>query len=115
MIKCTLCIFYLVYLIVIIGVTIKLTLISNLIITFNLPGSLVPQMVKGCLQCWRPGLHPWFGKIPWRRKWKPTPVFLSGKSHGWRSLAGYSPWGRVESDTTEQLTYREVHVFLYVE
>ena len=32
-------------------------------------------------------------KIPWRRKWQPTPIFLPGKSHGQRSLAGYSPWG----------------------
>ena len=40
----------------------------------------------------------------WSRKWKPIPVFLSGESHGQRSLAGYSPWGRKESDTTEQLT-----------
>jgi len=39
----------------------------------------------------------------WRRQWHPTPVFLPGKSHGWRSLVGYSPWGRKESDTTEQL------------
>ena len=35
----------------------------------------------------------WIGKIPWRRKWQPTPVFLAGESHGQRSLAGYSPWG----------------------
>ena len=42
-------------------------------------------------------------KIPWRRKWQPTPVLLPGKSHGWRSLIGYSPWGRKESDTTERL------------
>ena len=40
---------------------------------------------------------PWVGKILWRRKWQPTPVFLPGKSHGWRSLAG-SPWGPKESD-----------------
>ena len=40
----------------------------------------------------------------WRRKWQPTPVFLPGESHGQRSLAGYSPWGGKESDTTEQLT-----------
>ena len=39
------------------------------------------------------GFHPWIGKILWRRKWQPTPVFLPGKSHGQRSLAGYSPWG----------------------
>ena len=38
----------------------------------------------------------------WRRKWQPTPVFLPGKPHGQRSLAGYSPWGRKESDMTEQ-------------
>ena len=36
---------------------------------------------------------PWVGKIPWRRKWQPTPVLFPGKSHGPRSLAGYSPWG----------------------
>ena len=39
--------------------------------------------------------------IPWRRKWQPTPVFLPGESHGGRSLVGYSPRGRKESDTTE--------------
>ena len=50
------------------------------------------------------GLIPWVGRIPWKRKWQPTPVFLSGKSHGQRSLVGYSPWGRKESDTTERLS-----------
>ena len=44
---------------------------------------------------------PWVGKIPWRRKWQPTPVFLPEESHGRRSLVGYSPWGRKESDTIE--------------
>ena len=39
----------------------------------------------------------------WRRKWQPTPVFLPGKSHGWRSLVGYGPWGHKELDMTEQL------------
>ena len=39
----------------------------------------------------------------WRRQWHPTPVLLPGKSHGRRSLVGYSPWGREESDMTEQL------------
>ena len=48
-------------------------------------------------------LIPAAGGFPWRRKWQPTPVFLPGKSHGQRSLAGYSPWGRKESDTTERL------------
>ena len=37
---------------------------------------------------------PWVGKIPWRREWLPTPVFLPGEFHGQRSLVGYSPWGR---------------------
>ena len=43
-------------------------------------------------------------KIPWRRKWQPTPVLLPGKTRGQRSLEGYSPWGRKESDVTEQLS-----------
>ena len=49
----------------------------------------------------RLGFDPWVGKIHWRRKWQPTPVFLRGESHGQRSLAGYSPWGHKESDMTE--------------
>ena len=46
------------------------------------------------------GLDPWVRKIPWRREWQPTPVFLPGKSHGQRNLEGYSPWGlkRVRHD-----------------
>ena len=43
------------------------------------------------------------GKIPWRREWLPTPVFLPGEFHGQRSLVGYSLWGREESDTIDQL------------
>ena len=46
------------------------------------------------LQCGRFGFEPWVGKIPWRRAWKPPPVFFPGESHGQRSLGGYSPWGR---------------------
>ena len=56
-----------------------------------------------CLQCGRPGFDPWVGKIPWRRKWQPTPVLLPGKFHGWRSLVDYSPWDCKELDMTEQL------------
>ena len=48
------------------------------------------------------GQDPWVGKIPWRKAWQPNPVFLPGKSHGQRSLAGYSPWDCKELDTTEQ-------------
>ena len=52
-----------------------------------------------------PGFDTWVGKIPWRRKWQPTPVFLPGESHGGRHLVGYSPWGCKELDMTEQLYY----------
>ena len=45
------------------------------------------------------GFNPCVGKILWRRKWQLAPVFLPGKSHGQRSLAGYSPWGGKEWDT----------------
>ena len=41
-----------------------------------------------------------------RRQWQPTPVLLPGKSHGWRSLVGCSPWGRYKSDTTEWLHFQ---------
>ena len=56
-----------------------------------------------CRRCKRHGFDPWVGKIPWRRKRLPTLVFLSGKSHGQRSLMGYSPQGHKELDTTENL------------
>ena len=49
----------------------------------------------------RLGFYPWVGKMPWRRKWQPTPVFLPGKSHGQKTLVGYSPWGLKESNMTE--------------
>ena len=55
------------------------------------------------LQCRRPGFNLWVRKIPWRREWQPIPEFLPGKSQGQRNLAGYSPWGCKESDTTERL------------
>ena len=69
-----------------------------------------------CLKAWqyfsgsdgkewgRPGFDPWVRKIPWRREWQPTPVFLPGEFHGQGSLAGYSPWGCKESDMTEWLS-----------
>ena len=74
--------------------------------SWNLCLSSFPGGSEGrvCLQHRRPGFNPWIGKIPWKRKWQPTPVFLPGKSHGWRSLAGYSAWGPKESDMTEWLT-----------
>ena len=65
--------------------------------------SLVAQMVKNLPVKQETWFNPWVGKIPWKRKWQPTPVLLPGKFHGWRSLVGYSPWGCKELDTTEQL------------
>ena len=59
----------------------------------------IPRWLSGkesTCQCHRRGLNPWVRKIPWRRKWKPTPVVLPGKSDSQRSLTGYSPWGRKE-------------------
>ena len=57
-------------------------------------------------QCRRLKRHnrfdPWIGKIPWRKAGQLTSVFLPGESHGERSLVGHSPWGRKESDTTEE-------------
>ena len=44
---------------------------------------------------------PWVRKMPWRRAWQPTLLFLLGEFHGQRSLVGHSPWGHKESDTTE--------------
>jgi len=46
----------------------------------------------------RCGFNPWVGKIPWRRKWQPTPVFLPGKFLGQKSLVGYNPWNLKESN-----------------
>ena len=70
--------------------------------------SLVTQMVKNLPanagDARDTAFDPWVRKIHWSRKWQPTPVFLPGKSHGQRSLAGYSPWGCKESDMTEHLT-----------
>ena len=66
---------------------------------------VVKEPTCQCRRCKRRGFNPWVGKILWRRKWQPTPVLLPGKSHGQRSLVGYSLWGREESDTTERLHF----------
>ena len=62
---------------------------------------MVKEHTCQCRRCRRCKFDPWVGKAPWRRKWQPAPVFLAGESHGQRSLEGYSPWGRKDSDTTE--------------
>ena len=66
-------------------------------------GIKMKTSIRSYFQIWshgRRGFDPWVGKIPWRRKWQPTPVLLPRKFHGWRSLVGYSPCGQEESDTT---------------
>ena len=68
----------------------------------GLPGWLSGK--ESACQCRRhkgPRFDCWGGKIPWSRKWQPTPVLLPGESHGQKSLAGYSPRGHREVDMTE--------------
>ena len=61
----------------------------------------------------RPGFHPWFQKIPWRKAWQPTAVFMPGEFHGQRSLMGYSPWDCKESNTTERIMLSHYVVILF--
>ena len=71
----------------------------------------LPRWLNGkesACQCRRHGFSPWVGKIPWRRKWQPTPVFLPGQ----RSLADYNSWGRQESKRTERLSTRTAELEL---
>ena len=66
-----------------------------------------------CRKHRRHGFDPQVGKIPWRRKWQPAPVFSPSKLHGQRSLVGYSPWGCKKSGTTERLT-TQPHIEVYI-
>ena len=65
---------------------------------------------RRCRKCW---FDPWVRKIPWRKAWQPTPIFLSGKSHGQRILAGFSLWGRKELYMIERAycVYYVSHVY----
>ena len=73
--------------------------------------SLVAHVVKNLPVMEEARLHPWVRKIPWRRERQLTSAFLPGEFHGQRSLAGYSPRGLKESDTTERLHL----IFIYIE
>ena len=53
--------------------------------------ALVVKNLPAVQEIWEMWTDPWVGKIPWRRAWQPTPVFLCGESHGQSSLMGYSP------------------------
>ena len=59
----------------------------------------------------RHGFHAWVRKMPWRKQWQPTPVFLLGEFHGPRSLAGYSPYGsqKVRHDWARTCTHTHMH------
>ena len=73
-------------------------------LTLSLITSLVAQLVKNLPAMQETWVPSWVGKMPWKRKWQPTPVSLHGKSHGQRSLVSCSPLGCKELGTTEQLT-----------
>ena len=82
----------------------------------NKRASPVAQRLK-CLPPMREtGFDPWVGKIPWRRKWQPTPVYLPGESHGRRSLVGYNPRGhkRVRHDWATSLQETKNTDFCYI-
>ena len=64
----------------------------------------VKEATCQCRRHRRCGFNPWVGKIPWKRKWQPTPVFLLGRVHGQRSPAGCSLWGRRELGVTSRHT-----------
>ena len=75
--------------------------------TIGIHMSRFPRWLSGkestcqCRRCRSCGFNPWVEKIPWRRKWQPSPISLSGESHGLRSLAGCSPCDHKESGMTE--------------
>ena len=68
------------------------------------------ELTCQCRRHKRHGFSPWFGKIPWRRAWQPTPVFLPGESHGRRSLVGNIPQGGKELDMTEETQHASMHI-----
>ena len=74
------------------GLAVFFTSLLLLCLVMGFPGDTSgKEPTCQCRRCKRTEFHPWVGKIPWRRAWQPTPVFLTGESHGQRSLAGYSP------------------------
>ena len=61
-------------------------------------GIVIVNLPAKCRRCKRRRFDPWDGKIPWSKEWEPMSVFLPGKFHGQRNLAGYSPQSHKESD-----------------
>ena len=77
-------------------------------------GSVVKDLPANAGDLRDGGFDSWVRKIPWRRKWQPTPVFLPAKTQGQRSMGAYSPWDCKDSDTTEQLNNKN-KVFLLLQ
>ena len=79
------------------------------------PGSSGEESACQCRRAKTLGFDPWVEKIPWMRKWQLTPIFLSGQSHGQRSLGGCNPQNCKELNTTEcaQRVLRNLHTFLW--
>ena len=74
---------------------------------------MVKEPTCQCRRHRRHGFDPWVGKISWRRKWQPMPVFLPENFYGQRSLAGYSPWSHKEPDMT-MLTCSVMRTYIYI-
>ena len=65
------------------------------------PGSPLVKNLPAVQETQESRVQSWVGKIPWRRKWQPTAVFLPGEAHGQRSLVDHCPWGCKQLDTTK--------------
>ena len=98
-------------------------LVTNLLATFqllqnktcglkDLPGGSVSK--EFACNTGRPRFHPWVRKVPWRRKWQPTPGFLPGESHRQRSLVSYSSWGCKELSRTRLSNYKRFCIGLHL-
>ena len=76
-------------------------------------GASGKEHICQCRRHKRRGFSRLVEKIPWRRAWQPTPIFLPGQSHGQKNLVGYSPRNCKELDTTE-VTYTHTHNFIFI-
>ena len=75
----------------------------------SLGGASGTESACQCRRYKRRRFDPWIRKVPWSRKWQPAPIYLPGKFHGQRSLAGYSPQARRELDITERLSSNKIY------
>ena len=82
--------------------------------SFSLSISLNNEYSGTTGQYRRHGFDPWVGKIPWRKKWHPTPGFLPRKFHGQRSLEGYSPWGLKAEHVPLSIRVSTMYMFLFL-